>query len=93
MLPTKRSAMALARGACTGLSLRTPRAPGQQVLGDGAPHPPRPTSRNGFGCGSSPVAGRIVRTARRRVLHIDPDWPWANTITIGHARLATLPAP
>jgi hypothetical protein len=39
------------------------------------------------------VAGRIVRTARRRVLHIDPDWPWANTITTAHARLATLPAP
>ena len=39
------------------------------------------------------VAGRLVRTARRRVLHIDPDGPWANTITIAHARLATLPAP
>jgi hypothetical protein len=22
-----------------------------------------------------------------------PDWPWAKTITIAHARLATLPAP
>ena len=39
------------------------------------------------------VAGRIVHTARRRVLHIDPNWPWANTIITGHARLATLPAP
>jgi len=39
------------------------------------------------------VAGRIVRTARRRVLHIDPDWPWAETITTAHARLAALAAP
>ena len=39
------------------------------------------------------VAGRIVRTARRRVLHIDPDWPWANTIINAHTRLVTLPAP
>jgi hypothetical protein len=39
------------------------------------------------------VAGRLVRTARRRVLHIDPDWPWANAITTAHARLAALPAP
>jgi len=39
------------------------------------------------------VAGRIVRSARRRVLHIDPAWPWAEAITTGHARLCTLPAP
>ena len=39
------------------------------------------------------VAGRLVRTARRRVLHIDPDWPWAETITTAHARLAALAAP
>jgi hypothetical protein len=39
------------------------------------------------------VAGRIVRTARRRVLHIDPAWPWADVITVAHARLAALPAP
>jgi hypothetical protein len=39
------------------------------------------------------VAGRIVRTARRRILHIDPDWPWADTIITAHARLCTLPAP
>jgi hypothetical protein len=30
------------------------------------------------------VAGRLVRSARRRVLHIDPDWPWADTITPAH---------
>jgi hypothetical protein len=39
------------------------------------------------------VAGRIVRTARRRVLHIDPAWPWADVITTAHARLRALPAP
>jgi hypothetical protein len=26
------------------------------------------------------VAGRIVHTARGRILKIDPDWPWANLI-------------
>ena len=39
------------------------------------------------------VAGRIVRTARRRILHIDPAWPWADAITTAHARLCALPAP
>ncbi len=39
------------------------------------------------------VAGRIVRTARRRLLHIDPAWPWAQVITTAHARLMALPAP
>jgi Transposase DDE domain group 1 len=39
------------------------------------------------------VAGRLVRSARRRILHIDPAWPWANTITTAHSRLATLPVP
>ena len=39
------------------------------------------------------VAGRIVRTARRRTLHIDPAWPWAEAITTAHARLMALPAP
>jgi DDE family transposase len=33
------------------------------------------------------VAGRLVRTARRQLLHIDPAWPWAHQITIAHARL------
>jgi hypothetical protein len=37
------------------------------------------------------VVGRIVRTVRRRVLHIDPAWPWADAITTVHARLCTLP--
>ena len=39
------------------------------------------------------VAGRLVRSARRRVLHIDPAWPWADTVTTAHARLAALPVP
>jgi hypothetical protein len=39
------------------------------------------------------AAGRLVRTARRRVLHIDPTWPWAETITTAHARLCALAAP
>ena len=39
------------------------------------------------------VAGRLVRTARRRVLHIDPAWPWADTITTAHTRLTALAVP
>jgi hypothetical protein len=39
------------------------------------------------------VAGRLVHTARRRILHIDPHWPWADTITRAHARLTTLAVP
>jgi hypothetical protein len=39
------------------------------------------------------TAGRLVRTARRRVLHIDSTWPWAETITTAHTRLCALPAP
>ena len=39
------------------------------------------------------VAGRIVRTARRRLLRIDAAWPWAQTITTAHARLCALPVP
>ena len=39
------------------------------------------------------VVGRIVRTARRRLLKIGPAWPWADVITTAHARLMALPAP
>ena len=39
------------------------------------------------------VVGRIVRTARRRLLKIGPAWPWADVITTAHARLIALPAP
>jgi len=39
------------------------------------------------------VAGRIAHTARRRILKIDPAWPWATVITTAHARLMALSAP
>jgi len=39
------------------------------------------------------VAGRIVRAARRRILKIDPAWPWADVITTAHPRLMALPSP
>jgi hypothetical protein len=39
------------------------------------------------------TAGRLVRSARRHVLHIDSTWPWAETITTAHARLCALPVP
>jgi hypothetical protein len=39
------------------------------------------------------TAGRLVRTARKTILHIDPTWPWADTITHAHTRLRALPAP
>jgi len=37
------------------------------------------------------VAGRLVRTARRVLLHLPRDWPWAELIAAGHARLAAIP--
>jgi Transposase DDE domain group 1 len=39
------------------------------------------------------TAGRLVRSARRHILHIDPTWPWAETITSAHARLCALAIP
>jgi hypothetical protein len=39
------------------------------------------------------TAGRLVRSARRHVLHIDSTWPWAETITTAHTRLRALPVP
>jgi hypothetical protein len=39
------------------------------------------------------VAGRLVRTARRQLLHIDPTWPWARQITTAHARLTAFAGP
>jgi hypothetical protein len=39
------------------------------------------------------VAGRLIRTGRRQLLHIDPAWPWAHEITTAHSRLATFTAP
>jgi hypothetical protein len=38
------------------------------------------------------VAGRLVRSARRQLLRIDPAWPWAHQITTAHARLTALVA-
>jgi hypothetical protein len=39
------------------------------------------------------TAGRLVRSARRHILHIDPTWPWAETIIRAHARLMSLAVP
>jgi len=39
------------------------------------------------------TAGRLVTSARRRVLHIDPTWPWAEAITTAHTHLCALPVP
>jgi hypothetical protein len=39
------------------------------------------------------TAGRLIHSARRRVLHIDPTWPWADVITLAHTRLRALPVP
>jgi hypothetical protein len=39
------------------------------------------------------VAGRIVTTARRHTLKIDPAWPWADAITLAHTRLRGLSVP
>ena len=36
------------------------------------------------------VAGRIVRTARRRLLRLPRDWPWSDVVLAGHRRLAAL---
>jgi hypothetical protein len=36
------------------------------------------------------IAGRLIRTARRRILHIANSWPWADTVTTAHQRLALL---
>ena len=36
------------------------------------------------------VAGRIVRTARRRLLRLPRNWPWAHLLLAGHRRLAAL---
>lgn len=36
------------------------------------------------------VAGHLIRTARRRVLKIPDNWPWADIITTAHQRLTAL---
>ena len=35
------------------------------------------------------VAARVVRTGRRRLLRLPRDWPWADIVLTGHARLHT----
>jgi hypothetical protein len=39
------------------------------------------------------VAGRIVHTARQRVLRLQADWPWVDVLTAAFRRLRALPAP
>jgi hypothetical protein len=39
------------------------------------------------------TAGLLVRSARRHILHIDPTWPWADTINRAHAHLTALAVP
>lgn len=34
------------------------------------------------------VAGRVITSARRRILRLSSRWPWADLITSGHTRLA-----
>jgi hypothetical protein len=40
----------------------------------------------------SGVAGRIVHTARRRILKIPTTWPWAEAIITAHQRFTALTA-
>ena len=39
------------------------------------------------------VAARLVRTARRTILRITHNWPWAGELATAYARLAALPQP
>ncbi len=39
------------------------------------------------------VAGRITRSSRRVVLHLDAAWPWATNLAEAFRRLRTLPQP
>jgi hypothetical protein len=39
------------------------------------------------------VAGRIVRTGRRRVMHLPADWPFTHVLLAAFRRLRALPAP
>jgi hypothetical protein len=80
----------------TGSGWRSPRSP--RTCWPGAPGSRCPSPSAGY----EPkrlrlqilaTAGRLVRSARRRVLHIDSTWPWAETITTAHARLCALPVP
>jgi len=39
------------------------------------------------------VAGRLAFHARRAILHLDRDWPWARELAAAFTRLAALPPP
>jgi hypothetical protein len=39
------------------------------------------------------VAGRIVRSGRQRVMHLQADWPWTAVLLAAFRRLRALPAP
>jgi Transposase DDE domain group 1 len=39
------------------------------------------------------LPGRLTRSARRRLLHLPRDWPWANQFLQALARLPALPRP
>jgi len=39
------------------------------------------------------VAGRLTRSARRRILRLPRSWPWAGELIAAFARLRALPAP
>jgi hypothetical protein len=39
------------------------------------------------------VAGRITRSSRRAVLHLDATWPWAAALADAFRRVRALPAP
>jgi hypothetical protein len=69
------------RDAVTGADERAQRLPAPRVR-----HPRR------CGCASWPWPDGSS-APRRRVLHIDPAWPWADQITTAHQRLCALPAP
>lgn len=36
------------------------------------------------------TAARFIRSSRQRILRISQDWPWADLITSGHARLTAI---
>ena len=37
------------------------------------------------------VSGRIITTARRRILRLSKRWPWTDLVLTGHQRLAAIP--
>ena len=39
------------------------------------------------------VAGRIVRTGRQTVMHLQADWPWTHVLLAAFRQLRSLPTP